>query len=429
MIVTSALLRDLALGLLILTGMMVYYGHAPTWTIVWVPVLFMIQFFFTLGLALPLSALNLYFHDVRYLVGVSLTLWFYLTPIIYPVDIVPDRYRILFDLNPNSLLINAYRRVVLLDLSPGSERLLLGLGIALGTFVIGYYLFKRLESGGIRCLPFNKPAFKKLHWLDKRDHRKIAIIDGKTAYLGGLNVGDEYAGYGESPQRWRDFGMRLEGPAVGELLLLFRHTWQKECPAEAMDQSETVVPAADAGDAEVMIVSGAPHHNRSIIRSAVRMAIAGASESVRIVTPYFIPGPRVVRSLLRAAARGVKVQIVLPAISDVPFVKLASRAYLAPLLKAGVEIFERQGTILHSKVMLIDDSWVTIGSANLDYRSFHRNFELNVIVDSREFGLQVDAMITEDLVKSHRITLQEHEARSWVGRLLERLCDPIRRFL
>ena len=289
--------------------------------------------------------------------------------------------------------------------------------------------FKRLESGGIRCLPFNKPAFKKLHWLDKRDHRKIAIIDGKTAYLGGLNVGDEYSGYGESPQRWRDFGMRLEGPAVGELLLLFRRTWQKECPAEAMDQFETEDPAADAGDAEVMIVSGAPHHNRSIIRSAFRMAIAGASESVRIVTPYFIPGPRVVRSLLRAAARGVKVQIVLPAISDVPFVKLASRAYLAPLLKAGVEIFERQGTILHSKVMLIDDSWVTIGSANLDYRSFHRNFELNVIVDSREFGLQVDAMITEDLVKSHRITLQEHEARSWLGRLLERLCDPIRRFL
>jgi cardiolipin synthase len=133
--------------------------------------------------------------------------------------------------------------------------------------------------------------------------------------------------------------------------------------------------------------------------------------------------------LLRAAARGVTVQIVLPAISDVPFVKLASRAYLSPLLKAGVEIYERQGTILHSKVMLIDGRWVTIGSANLDYRSFHRNYELNAIVDSREFGQQVDAMISEDLVKSHRITLQEHEARSWLERMLERLCDPIRRFL
>jgi cardiolipin synthase len=224
--------------------------------------------------------------------------------------------------------------------------------------------FKRLESGGVRCLPFNKPTFKRLRWLDKRDHKKIAIIDGKTAYLGGLNVGDEYAGFGESPKRWRDFGMRLDGPAVGELCLLFWHTWQKERPADVAEQIEAEVAVADAGDAEVMIVSGAPYHNRSIIRSAFRMAIAGASESIRIVTPYFIPGPRVVRSLLRAAARGVKVQIVLPAISDVPFVRLASRAYLAPLLKAGVEIFEREGTILHSKVMLIDDSWVTIGSAN-----------------------------------------------------------------
>jgi cardiolipin synthase A/B len=289
--------------------------------------------------------------------------------------------------------------------------------------------FKRLEIAGVRCLSFNKPAFKRLQLLDKRDHRKIAIIDGKTAYLGGLNIGDEYAGYGESPQRWRDFGMRLDGPAVSELLVLFRDTWQKESPAEAPGLFEAELPVEIAGDADVMIVSGAPHHNRSIIRIAYRMAIAGASESVRIVTPYFIPGPRVVRSLLRAAARGVTVQIMLPAISDVPFVKLASRAYLSPLLKAGVEIYERQGTILHSKVMLIDSRWVTIGSANLDYRSFHRNYELNAIVDSRDFGLQVEVMITEDLVKSHRLTLQEHEARSWLERLLERLCDPIRRFL
>src|SRR3972149_1798056 len=147
---TAAILTkvvDLALGILILTGMMVYYGHAPTWTIVWVPVLFLIQFLFTLGLSLPLAALNLYFHDVRYLVGVVLTLWFYLTPIIYPVDQVPPGYRILFDINPNSLLLNAYRRVVLMDLSPGADRLLLGLGIALATFVIGYHLFKKMEPG------------------------------------------------------------------------------------------------------------------------------------------------------------------------------------------------------------------------------------------------------------------------------------------
>ena len=139
-------LVDLGFGLLILGGMMVYFGHPPEWTAVWLPVLFFIHIVFTLGLALPLAALNIYFHDVRFLVGVALTLWFYVTPVIYPVSIVPDRYRIVFDLNPNSLFINAYRRVLLDGISPGLDRVLAGLAIAALTFVIGYFLFKRMES-------------------------------------------------------------------------------------------------------------------------------------------------------------------------------------------------------------------------------------------------------------------------------------------
>ena len=138
---------DFLFASVILVGMMAYYGHAPTVEVVWVPLLFTIQFLFVLGLSLPLAALNLYFHDVRYLVGVVLTLWFYLTPIIYPIDIVPDRYRILFDLNPNSLFINAYRRVVLLGDSPDTGKLLLGVALAVGTFLVGYWLFKKMEPG------------------------------------------------------------------------------------------------------------------------------------------------------------------------------------------------------------------------------------------------------------------------------------------
>lgn len=136
---------DLGFGLVILVALMIYLGYPPEWTIVWVPVLFFIHLVFTMGMALPLAALNLFFHDVRFLVGVILTLWFYLTPVIYPVDIVPERYEIIFDLNPNALFVNAYRRVVLDGVSPGADRLLLGLGIALLTFLIGYYLFKKME--------------------------------------------------------------------------------------------------------------------------------------------------------------------------------------------------------------------------------------------------------------------------------------------
>lgn len=289
--------------------------------------------------------------------------------------------------------------------------------------------FRRLESDGVRCLPFNRPAFKRLHWLDIRNHRKVAIIDGETAFLGGLNIGDEYAGYGENTKRWRDVGLRLDGPAVGELRKIFRLTWETEGgnPADLPPEPEST-PEAVGGD-DVMIVNGTPHHNRSLIRSAFRMAMAGASDEIRIITPYFVPGPRVVRSLLRASRRGVKIQIILPSVSDVPIVKLASRAYLTPLLKAGIEIYERQGTILHAKVMLIDDCWVTLGSANFDYRSFHRNYEVNVIVDSQEFASQVERMFADDLSKSRRVIFSEYEKRGWFERFLERLCDPISRFL
>jgi lipopolysaccharide transport system permease protein len=138
-------LVDLTFGLLIIGALMVYYGEPPELTSWWLPVLFAIHTIFILGLSYPLAALNLFFHDVRFLVGVALTLWFYLTPVIYPVDKVPAKYQFLYDLNPNSLFINAYRRVLLHGDSPGLEKVAVGLVIATVTFLIGYYLFKRME--------------------------------------------------------------------------------------------------------------------------------------------------------------------------------------------------------------------------------------------------------------------------------------------
>lgn len=138
---------DLVFGLLILFGLMIYFGEWPAWTVVWMPLVFGIHLVLTVGISLPLAGLNLFFRDIRYLVGVALLVWFYITPVIYPVDLVPDRYRFLFDINPNALLVNVYRRILLQGVSPGSERLLLGIGLVLLTFLIGYYLFKRMEAG------------------------------------------------------------------------------------------------------------------------------------------------------------------------------------------------------------------------------------------------------------------------------------------
>jgi cardiolipin synthase len=290
--------------------------------------------------------------------------------------------------------------------------------------------FRRLEKGGVSCCPFNPPPFKKgIAWFDKRDHRKIAVVDGKTAFTGGLNIGDEYAGSGEHIDRWRDVGLRIEGHAVLELLRLFRESWHSEKRLVPEGCEDPYLPQASTDADEVMIVNGGPHHNRSFIRSAFRMAIAGASESVTVANPYFVPGPRIVRSLLRAVGRGVRVQLILPAKNDVPLVRLVSRSYYAPLLRSGIEIFEREGPMLHAKVMLIDDCWSMIGSANLDQRSFHRNYEVNVIVDSYGFGAQVAEMLAADLDRSRRIELAEHENRGWPLQFLERLCAPVSWFL
>lgn len=301
----------------------------------------------------------------------------------------------------------------------------------IGCFDTPSSFFNNLEQAGVTCLAFNPPQFKRgIAWLDKRDHRKIAIIDGVKAFAGGVNIGAEYAGYGENSQRWRDVGIAVSGPAAVELQRLFCETWQAEAAVESKKLNGITKDASHKkGDATVHIVSGGPHHNRSHIHNAFRMAIGRSRRCITVANPYFIPGPRIIRSLLRAVRRGVNVRLILPAINDVPLVGLLSRSYYAQLLKGGIEIYEREGTVLHAKVMLIDARWSIIGSANLDHRSFHRNYEVNLIVDSSAFGKQVALMLEGDLALSRRVVLDEHEKRGWFVQLLEKCVAPIRWFL
>lgn len=299
----------------------------------------------------------------------------------------------------------------------------------IGCFDTPAAFFKRLTKGGVHCTAFNPPTFRKgVSWLDKRDHRKVAIVDSWCAFTGGLNIADHYAGLGSSGKNWRDVGIGIEGLAALELQRIFCETWEGERGELPACGVAGPLPE-NFGDAKVMIINGGPHHKRSFIRGAFRVAIAGASESVTIANPYFIPGPRVIRSLLRAAGRGVRVRLLLPHQTDVPLVRLVSRTYYGQLLKNGVEIYELSAAVLHAKVLLVDESWAMVGSANLDQRSFHRNYELNVVVDSHAFGMQAAEMLEADLSGARRVVLAEHERRGWTVRCLERLCSPVSWFL
>ena len=284
--------------------------------------------------------------------------------------------------------------------------------------------FKNLAKQGIELIPFNVPSFRRgIHWFDKRDHRKMVVVDGAVAFLGGFNIGDEYAGQADGRPKFRDMGFSVSGSAVTELERIFLETWQMEQSGDFLQQPEpSVVQDAPArGRARVVIVSGGPHHRRSYIRSAFLAAIASASEEILIATPYFVPGPRIVRSLLRAARRGVQIRLLLPARSDVPIVRLLGRSFYGTLLNAGIEIYELDRDILHSKVMLIDRERSVIGSANMDQRSFHRNFEINCVIDNSAFGRQIGKLLQEDLSVSSRIQLDAHERRGFFTRLLERI--------
>ncbi len=292
--------------------------------------------------------------------------------------------------------------------------------------------FKKLSNGGVKLLPFNIPSFTRgVYWFDKRDHRKMTIIDGTLAFLGGFNIGDEYAGCVAGKLGFRDLGFSIRGDAVCELAAIFHETWNGERDKTAVSGAAERhrIPDCNTGDAAVNIISGGPRQRRSYIREAFQVNIASAAEEILIATPYFVPGPRIIRSMLRAVRRGVRVRLLLPARSDVPLMLLLGRSSYATLLRGGIEIFELEREILHAKVMLIDAERAVIGSANLDQRSFHRNYEINCMIDNVQFGGQIRALLLEEIEGSSPVELDVHERRSILIRIMERIVSLFGWFL
>lgn len=292
--------------------------------------------------------------------------------------------------------------------------------------------FKSLSKQGVSLHAFNVPSFKSgFYGFDKRDHRKMTIVDGTLAFLGGFNIGDEYAGCVADEQSFRDLGFSISGEAVSELEFVFHETWH----GEKDEKIPRVVLKShhhsrkNSGDAAVNIISGGPRQRRSYIREAFQVNIASAAEEILIATPYFVPGPRIIRSLLRAVRRGVRVRLLLPARSDVPLFLLLGRSSYATLLRGGVEIFELEREILHAKVMLIDAERTVIGSANLDQRSFHRNYEINCMVDNVQFGAQIRSLLLDEIDGARRVELDVHERRGILIRILERVVSLFGWFL
>jgi cardiolipin synthase len=303
---------------------------------------------------------------------------------------------------------------------------------SVGTFGTPQPFFERMKAAGITLLEFNpvNPAARVGKWeLNNRDHRKLMVVDGKVAFTGGINISSTYAnssffGSRRNPARddgkkvgWRDTHVKIEGPAVAALQWSFVNNWVRQEAGE-LPEAAYFPPLAPAGDKVVRVLASDPDKGFEIYKSLV-LAIQESKKTVHITSAYFVPDQQIVDALSGAAKRGVDVRLVLPGVTDHGLVLHAGRAFYDELLANGVKIFHLQVAVLHAKTAVIDGTWSTIGSANIDRRSFIHNYELNVIVLDPAFGQDMENAFAEDLRDSKPVTREEWRRRPWADRIKE----------
>lgn len=301
---------------------------------------------------------------------------------------------------------------------------------SVGALGVPRAFFDRLTAAGVHVLEFNpiNPLAAKVGWqVNQRDHRKLLVVDGRIAFLGGINISSVYSSgsFSKASKRradgsppWRDTHLQVEGPVVAEFQKLFLATWEKQKgPAIAPPHPFPLLP--NRGREVVRAIGSSPDAPFNLIYRTLLSAIDSAETSVHLTNAYFVPDPQLTTVLKAAARRGVDVRLILPGTTDFWLVFHAGRSHYTDLLEAGIRIHERQGALLHSKTAVIDGVWSTIGSTNLDWRSFLHNDEVNAVILGQDFGAQMQAMFATDLAASGEITLPGWQARSLDNRVRE----------
>lgn len=290
--------------------------------------------------------------------------------------------------------------------------------------------FDRLRQGGVQVVEFNpvNPLVDNARiWkLNNRDHRKLLLIDGRIVFLGGINISKVYSsGSGRSRKKsqdkmvgWRDTHIRIEGPVAAEFQKLFLQTWIKQ-QGQPLDQKNFFPQLAARGDEIVRAVADTADNSKSTIYLTFISAILHAEREVNLTNAYFAPDKQLLKAITEAADRGVEVTMILPGYTDSWLVFNLGRSYYHKLLKAGVKIYERHDALMHAKTASIDGVWATVGSTNLDWRSFLHNDEVNAVILGRDFTLQMDAMFVRDLAASERVTLEQWRRRPFMSRVKE----------
>ncbi len=287
---------------------------------------------------------------------------------------------------------------------------------------------EELRAAGVIALPFNTTKGRANRWqLNFRNHRKIVIVDGAMAWVGGHNVGDEYLGRDPKVGFWRDTHVKITGPAVHCVQVAFMEDWHwasGEIPALNWDPQ----PAPSGARHAVLCLPSGPADPLETCTLFFLHAISRATKRLWIASPYFVPDEQFVSALQLAALRGVDVRVLVPDKTDNTLVNLSGWSYVPELERAGVKLYRHQKGFMHQKVTVIDDEYCTIGTANFDNRSFRLNFEITIAVADTAFAGQVQRMLEQDFADAREVHTREYEKSGFWRRLAirgARLMAPI----
>lgn len=299
---------------------------------------------------------------------------------------------------------------------------------SVGSFKTPGRFFRRMKEAGIEAYPFFEVVFPpfgtRVNW---RNHRKIAVIDGVTGYIGGMNIADRYIDGGKNFHLWRDLHLRITGPGVAGLQQSFAIDWNFMGQPLIEEEPVTLPEETDTG-AGIQLLTGGPVNQWMNLTLMFQKAISSATKLVYLQTPYFLPTEGLLHALQMASLSKVDVRLMLPRRSDSDMLRWASFSYIQECLRAGIKVYLYDKGMLHSKAVIIDDEFATVGSTNFDFRSFEHNFEANLLIYSREFNARLRAQFLEDQRDCIRVNPATWRQRPYLEKGLEsvmRLFAPI----
>ena len=291
-----------------------------------------------------------------------------------------------------------------------------------GSFGLTRRFLRPMSDAGIQIATFLPGQTFRERWsINLRNHRKIVVVDGRVAFTGGMNIGDEYIGRRRNIGFWRDAHLRVVGPEVWRHQLIFAEDWYF-ATGEVLPDTEAFPAPEATGTVIAQTVSDGPEEDASIFQALMLSAINEADERILLVTSYFAPPSAIITALENAAFRGVRVRLLLSGRLNHALTLFAGRSVYETLLSAGVEIWEYHGGLLHSKTLTIDGHWSLVGSPNVDCRSLFLNFEAGMVLYDERLAQQLELQFERDLQDSNRISPEAWARRPWYHVVMENFC-------